>query len=177
MLYACEKFPHFLPQSRFNRNRPGILAVQQGPMFAARRLMPEAPDQSALNALSYQIIAAAIEIHSKLGPGLLESVYRTCMIHELRSAGMHVAAEKSVPIYYKGEILDGCYRIDVLVNDSIILELKAVDQILPVHRAQLLSYLRLTGKPLGLVINFHVPKLVEGVCRMINSPGFGPWAK
>jgi len=129
-------------------------------------------DPKALNALSYQIIAAAIEIHSKLGPGLLESVYRTCMIHELRASGMEVAAEQSVPIHYKDEILDDSYRIDLLVNDSIILELKAVDQILPVHRAQLLSYLRLTDKPLGLLVNFHVPKLVQGVCRMVNGPCF-----
>ena len=137
-----------------------------------RRGMPTTHDSAALNALSFQIIAAAIEIHSKLGPGLLESVYRTCMIHEMRTLGMDVAAEKSVPIYYKEMVLDGCYRIDVLVNDSIILELKAVDQILPVHRAQLLSYLRLTDKPLGLIINFHVPKLVEGVRRMVNGPYF-----
>ena len=75
-------------------------------------------------------------------------------------------------IYYKNRVLDGSYRIDVLVNDSIVLELKAVDQVLPVHRAQLLSYLRLTDKPLGLLINFHVPKLVEGVRRMVNGPCF-----
>jgi GxxExxY protein len=109
-------------------------------MHGGRR-MRSTYDSAALNALSYQIIAAAIEIHSKLGPGLLESVYRTCMIHELRKSGMNVAAEKSVPIHYKEMVLEDCYRIDGLVNDSIILELKAVDQILPVHRAQLLSYL------------------------------------
>jgi GxxExxY protein len=94
------------------------------------------------------------------------------MIHEMRASGMEVVLEKPVPIHYKGVILDGSYRIDVLVNDSIVLELKAVDQILPVHRAQLLSYLRLTDKPLGLLINFHVPKLVEGVQRMVHGPCF-----
>jgi GxxExxY protein len=129
-------------------------------------------DPAALNVMSRQIIAAGIEIHSTLGPGLLESVYRTCMIHEMRACGMNVAAEQLVPIHYKNVVLDGSYRIDVLVNDSIILELKAVEQILPVHRAQLLSYLRLTNKPLGLLINFHVPRLVDGVRRMVNGPCF-----
>jgi GxxExxY protein len=94
------------------------------------------------------------------------------MIHEMRTAGMTVDVEKSVPIQYKDCVLDGSYRIDMLVNDRIVLELKAVDQILPVHRAQRLSYLRLMDKPLGLLINFHVPKLVEGVRRMVNGPCF-----
>ena len=130
------------------------------------------PDPSALNALSHQIIAAAIEIHSTIGPGLLESVYRTCLIHELRTAGMTVDSEKLVPISYKGLILEGSYRIDLLVNEQIILELKAVEQVLPVHQAQLLSYLRLTNKPLGLLINFNVQRVVQGVRRVVNGPGF-----
>jgi GxxExxY protein len=98
------------------------------------------PDTVELNAHSHQIIAAAIEIHSTIGPGLLESVYRTCMLHELRTAGMKVVAEALVPIHYKALVLEGSYRIDLLVNDNIILELTAVEQLLPVHHAQLLSY-------------------------------------
>jgi GxxExxY protein len=129
-------------------------------------------DPAALNALSHEIIGAAIEIHRALSPGLLERVYRTCMIHEMRASGMEFLLEHPVPIHYKGVTLEGSYRIDVLVNHSIVLELKAVDQILPVHRAQLLSYLRLTDKPLGLLINFHVPRLVEGVQRLVHGPCF-----
>ena len=134
--------------------------------------MPATPNARALNALSHQIIAAAIEIHATLGPGLLESVYRACMIHELGIAGMTVVSEQPVPIYYKELVLQASYRLDLLVNDSIILELKSVEQILPVHQAQLLSYLRLTNKPLGLLMNFNVPRLVQGVRRIVNHPCF-----
>jgi GxxExxY protein len=126
-----------------------------------------------LNALSYRIIAAAIDVHSTIGPGLLESVYRACIMHELRACGLSVAAEQLLPIYYKGLVLDGSYRIDLMVNDNVILELKAVEHVLPVHHAQLLSYLRLTNKSLGLLINFNVPRLVDGVHRVVNSPRTG----
>jgi GxxExxY protein len=138
----------------------------------AERAMQNHFDREALNALSHQIIAAAIEIHSALGPGLLESVYRTCMIHELKAAGCKVTVEQSVPIYYKDMVLEGSYRVDLMVDDVIILELKSVEHVLSVHRAQLLSYLRLTKKPLGLLINFNVPRVVRGICRMVNTPGF-----
>jgi GxxExxY protein len=134
--------------------------------------MPPETDPAALNALSHQIIAAAIEIHSALGPGLLEGVYRTCMIHELRGLGLNVAVEQVVPIYYKGLLLEGSYRVDLMNDDVIILELKSVEHVLPVHRAQLLSYLRLTQRPLGLLINFNVPRVVQGICRLVNGPGF-----
>jgi GxxExxY protein len=129
-------------------------------------------DRKALNTLSHEIIGAAIEIHSTLGPGLLESVYRTCMIHELRALGRHVDVERVVPIYYKDLTLEGSYRVDLMVDDVIILELKSVEHVLPVHRAQLLSYLRLTKRPLGLLINFNVPRVVQGICRLVNGPGF-----
>ncbi len=128
-------------------------------------------DPATLNSLSYQIVAAAIEVHSTIGPGLLESIYRTCLTHELRMLGMKVTVEQLVPICYKNLVLEGSYRIDLLVNDGIILELKAVEQLLPVHYAQLLSYLRLTDRPLGLLINFNVPRLVQGVRRIVNRPG------
>lgn len=123
----------------------------------------------ALNRLSSRIIEAAIEIHSVLGPGLLESVYRECMIYELRNAGLSVAAERSVPICYKQLRLEGGYRLDLLVENQIIVELKSVEKVLPVHLAQLLSYLRLTNKRLGLLINFNVPRLFQGVSRRING--------
>jgi GxxExxY protein len=140
-------------------------------------LMTNTPNATVLNALSHQIIAAGIEIHSTLGPGLLESVYRTCMIHELGLAGMTVVSEQAVPIYYKDLVLQASYRLDLLVNGSIILELKSVEQVLPVHQAQLLSYLRLTNKPLGLLMNFNVPRLVQGVRRIVNHPCFADSAR
>jgi GxxExxY protein len=132
---------------------------------------PEGKSPTALNALSYQIVASAIEVHSTLGPGLLENIYRTCLVHELRTMGMKVVVEELVPVRYKEVVLEGNYRLDVLVNDEIVIELKSVEQMLPVHGAQLLSYLRLTHKPLGLLINFNVPRLVEGVRRIVNRPG------
>ena len=125
----------------------------------------------ALNSQSYQIVAAAIKVHSKLGPGLLESIYRTCLVHELGKIGMEVVTEKPVPIQYEGLVLEGSYRLDMLVNDNIVIELKSVEHVLPVHCAQVLSYLRLTNKPLGLLMNFNVPRLVEGVRRTVNRPG------
>jgi GxxExxY protein len=143
-----------------------------GLLVAFGASMPATPNARVLNALSRQIIAAAIEIHSTVGPGLLETVYRACMIHELGIAGMTVVSEQPVPIYYKELVLQASYRLDLLVNDSIILELKSVEQILPVHQAQLLSYLRLTNKPLGLLINFNVPPLVQGIRRIVNHPCF-----
>jgi GxxExxY protein len=96
-------------------------------------------DQESLNQLSRVILTLAIKVHSKLGPGLLESVYRTCLIHELRTAGFNVVAEQIVPVFYGDLQLDDGYRLDMLVNDSIIVEIKAVERLLPVHAAQLLS--------------------------------------
>ena len=133
--------------------------------------MQTADEPTALNALSYQIVAGAIEVHSTIGPGLLENIYRACLVHELRTLGMEVVAETVVPIHYKDLVLDGSYRLDLLVNDNVVIELKSVEQVLPVHCAQLLSYLRLTNKPLGLLINFNVPRLVQGVRRIVNRPG------
>jgi GxxExxY protein len=114
------------------------------------------------------ILDKAIIVHSRLGPGLLESVYRTCLTHELRKAGQSVVAEQTVPIVYDGVELDG-YRLDMLVNDSVIVEVKTVERLLPVHLAQLLSYLRLLDKRLGLLINFKVPQVMQGVKRVVND--------
>jgi GxxExxY protein len=103
--------------------------------------------------------------------GLLENIYRTCLVHELTAMGMNVVVEAVVPIHYKNVVLDGNYRLDVMVNDNIVIELKSVDHVLPVHCAQLLSYLRLTKKPLELLIKFNVPRLAQGVRRIVNRPG------
>ena len=122
-----------------------------------------------LNDLSYRIIGAGVEIHRALGPGLLERTYRTCMVYELRERRMNVVTEQLIPIRYKGLTLDGGYRIDLIVEDTVIVELKSVDTILPVHHAQVLSYLRHTKRPLGLLMNFNVAVLTSGVERIING--------
>ena len=122
-----------------------------------------------LNRISFLIIQSAIQVHRALGPGLLESIYRHCIIYELRERGLNVVAEQIVPIRYGPLIFEAGYRLDLLVEDQVLVELKAVELILPVHHAQLLSYLRLTGKPLGLLINFNVPVLADGVTRKMNG--------
>ena len=104
-----------------------------------------------------------------MGPGLLESVYLACLCYELKKVGLMVEREKMVPLYYEGIKLDQSYRLDVLVQQKIIVEIKAVESITAVHRAQLLSYLKLTGCPLGLLINFNVELLKDGICRMVNN--------
>jgi len=126
-------------------------------------------NQSSLNQTSSLIVQCAVKIHKRLGPGLLESIYRKCLIYELRKADQKVASEQPVLIQYDGLQLDGGYRLDLLVNDTVIVETKAVERILPVHCAQLLSYMRLTDKRLGLLINFNVPTLVSGVKRVVNK--------
>ena len=122
-----------------------------------------------LNDLSYRIIGAGVEVHRALGPGLLESTYRTCMVYELRDRRMNVVTEQMIPVRYKNLIMDGGYRVDLVVEDAVIVELKAVETVLPVHRAQVLSYLRLTNKPLGLLVNFNVAVLTSGVERIKNG--------
>jgi GxxExxY protein len=124
-----------------------------------------------VDRLTYQIIQGAIEIHKALGPGLLESAYRTCMIHELRARNIGFVSELVVPVRYKGLVLDGGYRLDLLAEDAVVIELKALEVVLPVHRAQVLSYLRLLDKRLGLLINFNVERLVIGVDRIANNFG------
>jgi GxxExxY protein len=113
------------------------------------------------------IIGAAIEVHRQLGPGLLESAYEECLCHELRLRGRAFERQVELPICYKGLQLDCGYRLDILVENAVILELKAVDQMLPVHEAQLLTYLRLSRKKVGLLLNFNVPALKEGIIRRI----------
>jgi GxxExxY protein len=121
-----------------------------------------------LNDTARVILDKAIIVHSKLGPGLLESVYPICLTHELRKANQKVVCEMLVPIVYDGVELDG-YRLDMLVNDAVVVEIKAVERLLPVHKAQLLSYLRLLDKRLGLLINFKMSRVMQGVKRVANN--------
>ena len=117
--------------------------------------------------LTYQIIAAAIEVHKNLGPGLLEAVYRSCLALELESRGLKYKKEVAIPLLYKNKKIDHCFRLDFLVEDKIILELKSIETMLPVHKAQLLTYLRLARQPIGLLINFNVSVLKAGIHRCI----------
>ena len=112
--------------------------------------------------LTERIIGAAIEVHKSLGPGLLEAAYEECLCHELHLQGLNFGRQVPLPVQYKGINLDCGYRLDVLVQENVILELKCVEHILPVHEAQLLTYLKLTGKRVGLIINFHVAMLSRG---------------
>ena len=121
------------------------------------------------NRISAIILDSAIEVHKELGPGLLESVYELCLYKELRSRNLFVERQVPIDVVYKGESLDAEFRIDLLVEHEVIIELKAVEIMLPVHEAQLLTYLKLANKKLGLLINFNVPKLVNGFKRMLNG--------
>lgn len=110
-----------------------------------------------------------MKIHSALGPGLLESAYHACLVHELRKQGLGVASQVCLPVVYDGEKLDLGYRIDLIVSDVVIVEIKCVEAINPVHQAQLLSYMRLSGRQVGLLINFHVLRLYDGIKRMVDG--------
>jgi len=121
------------------------------------------------NEVSGQIVDAAMRVHTALGPGLLESAYEGCLTYELRKRGLKVAAQVGLPVVYEGVNIDVGYRIDLLVDDLVIVELKAVDKLAPIHEAQLLTYLKLSGKRLGLLINFNVLHLKDGIKRMVNN--------
>ena len=120
-----------------------------------------------LNLLSYEIIGAAYHVHSELGPGLLESTYEVCLEYELIKRGFNVQRQKMLPVNYDGKELDAAYRIDLLVEDSIIIEIKAVAEIEPIHRAQVMTYLKLSKKKLGILMNFNVSDMKKGIKRMI----------
>lgn len=122
-----------------------------------------------INQLTSQIIGAAIEVHKEIGPGLLESAYETCLCHELMLQELKFERQKEVPVQYKGLRLDCGYRIDVLVEDQIIVELKACQDLEPIHKAQVLTYLRLTGKQVGLLLNFNVDRMKDGIVRIVNN--------
>lgn len=122
-----------------------------------------------LNQLSRRIIGAVIEVHKTLGPGLLESAYEECLCHELSIDVLSFKRQQHLPVGYKNIKLDCGYRLDIVVEDSIILELKAVDTIESIHKAQLLTYLKLSGLHLGLLLNFNVPVMRDGIVRMVNG--------
>jgi GxxExxY protein len=122
-----------------------------------------------INELSSRIIGAAIEVHKALGPGLLESAYEECIFHELSIGGLSLERQKPLAVQYKGINLDCSYRLDLVVEDAIILELKSCEKIEPIHKAQLLTYLKLSGFKLGLLLNFNVTLMREGIVRIVNE--------
>jgi len=124
-------------------------------------------DTVGRDPLTERIISAAIDVHKLLGPGLLESVYETCLCHELQIRGIAYERQKSLPVVYKGIRLDAGLRIDIFVEKIVVIELKCVDKIAPVHESQLLTYMRLSGVSTGLLLNFYTPRLVDGIKRMI----------
>jgi GxxExxY protein len=117
--------------------------------------------------LSNKLIGCALEVHKRLGPGLLESTYEKCLSYELKNAGIKHCLQKEIPVEYNGVILDCGYRIDLLVENNIIVELKSVDTVLPIHEAQLLTYMKLAGIKIGLLINFNVKRLKNGIKRFV----------
>ena len=126
-------------------------------------------DNIELDRISKIILNKSIEVHKQLGPGLLESVYEICLMKELRDSELFVQRQVFLPVVYKDESMDIDFRIDLLVNNEIIIELKAVEAILPVHEAQIITYLKLADKRLGFLINFNVPRLVDGFKRKVNN--------
>jgi GxxExxY protein len=126
----------------------------------------ELTEKEEVSSLTGKIIGAAIEIHRALGPGLLESAYETCLIYELRLRKLKVEPQKSMPVFYKDVMLDCGYRVDLVVENQVIVEIKSVNNLAPIHEAQLLSYLKLSDCKIGLLINFNVKILKEGIRRM-----------
>lgn len=126
-------------------------------------------DWRHINSISGRIVDSAVRVHSALGPGLLESAYRACLAYELRTRGMVVAEEVGLPVVYDSQRLEIGYRIDILVDDLVVVEIKSVAEIAPIHKAQLLSYLKLSGRPLGLLLNFNVVLMKNGIVRMRNG--------
>ena len=124
---------------------------------------------NGVNELTNEIIGAAIEVHRTLGPGLLESTYEGCLFHELADRELYAERQKALPVVYKGFHIDCGYRIDLLVEREVIVELKAVARIEPIHEAQLLSYLKLSGCHIGLLINFNVKQLTMGIRRLVHE--------
>ena len=135
-------------------------ATHHGDTETRRKLLRE--------ELTEQIIGAAIEVYRELGPGLLESAYQECLCHELNPRNIPFARQVAVPVRYKGISLDCGHRLDLLVDDCLILESQCVEQLLPIHSAQLLTYLKLTGKKVGLILNFQVPVLRDGIVRKVR---------
>jgi GxxExxY protein len=140
-------------------NRGGAQTLHHGATEARRKLV--------LEDLTQEIIGAAIEVHKQLGPGLLESAYEEYLCHEFSLRGIAFKRQVALPVEYKGLKLDCGYKLDLVVEDAVILELKAIEAILPVHEAQLLTYLKITGKRVGFIINFNVSILTRGIKRKV----------
>jgi len=126
-------------------------------------------EESGINSVTSAIIGAAMKVHSALGPGLLEKAYSACLAYELRKQGFDVKTEVELPVIYESVRIDLGYRIDLLVNDLVIVELKCVEKIAPVHEAQIISYIRMCKKNVGLLINFHVRHLKDGIKRFVEG--------
>jgi GxxExxY protein len=126
-------------------------------------------DNASLDQLAKEAVDSALAVHIALGSGLLESTYEACLAHELKKRRMAVATQVGLPVVYDGQKLDIGYRIDILIAGALILEVKAVEAIAPVHKAQLLSYLKLSGCRLGLLFNFNVVRMKDGIVRMVNG--------
>ncbi len=124
---------------------------------------------SEINRISNEVIGAAIEVHRALGPGLLESAYEECLCRELSLRDLRFRRQLEIPVEYKGVRLACGYRVDVLVEETVIVEVKAIERVVPVHEAPLLTDLRMTGNPLGLILNFNVPVLRQGIRRLVNN--------
>jgi GxxExxY protein len=127
------------------------------------------PKPLYINEVTGAVVSSAMKVHSLLGPGLLESAYQACLAHELRSRGFNVAIQVALPVVYEGKKLEVGYRIDLAVEGKVIVEVKSVEAIHPIHQAQLLSYMRLSGMNVGLLINFNVLHLRDGLKRMVNG--------
>ena len=126
-------------------------------------------ERNELEKLGKTILDCSFKVHTALGAGMLESAYEACLMYELHKLGLEVLSQKKLPIVYDGMKLEAGYRIDLFVEDEIIVEIKAVERILPVHLAQLLSYLKLSKKSLGFLLNFNVPHLRDGIKRVVNN--------
>jgi GxxExxY protein len=126
-------------------------------------------EKEQYNVITGQILQAAIAVHREMGPGLLETVYEYCLCKELNSVGLNAVNQYMLPLYYKGENLNKEFRIDVLVENNILIEIKAVEKILPVHEAQVISYLKMANLKVGLLINFNVPVIKQGFRRFVNG--------
>ncbi len=142
-----------------------------GGTLASNTRMSEDDEKERLNSLSNCVIGAALRVHNELGPGMLESAYEACLMHELIDQGLNVERQKPVPVVYRGRRLDCGYRIDLLVEDALIVEVKAIERLEKVHSAQLRSHLRFSERKLGLLINFNVKSLRDGLKRIVNSEG------
>ena len=126
-------------------------------------------ENEKLNGITEQIIGAAMDVHRALGPGLLESAYEACLMFELVSRGLKVEQQRALPVVYRDVKLDCGYRLDLVVENQVVVELKAVDELAPIHKAQLISYLKLSGLKVGLLINFHTKMLEDGIVRLVNK--------